>query len=91
MLENRPLFELCLEETREQWYKTWKEFPLIHPLCTSRFASAYRSMEEVLKNTPLIKRILEDDEYEGQRELVNSMINIKLLGLIKYLKPIDYS
>lgn len=48
-------------------------------------------MEEVLKNSPLIKRILEDDEFETQRELVTSMINIKLLGLIKYLQPIYYS
>ena len=48
-------------------------------------------MEEVLKNSPLIKRILEDDEFESQRELVNSMISIKLLGLIKYLQSINYS
>ena len=60
-------------------------------MTSEKFASAYRSMEEVLKNTPLIKRILEDDEFEPQRELVDSMISIKLLGLIKYLKPIDYS
>ena len=91
MLDNRPFFELCLQEVREQWYKTWKEFPLIHPLCPTRFSSTYRSMEEVLKNSPLIKRILEDDEFESQRELVNSMISIKLLGLIKYLQSINYS
>ena len=61
---------------------TWKEFPLIHPTCTTRFSSIYRSMEEVLKNSPLIERVLNDDEFEPQRELLKPMVDIKALACL---------
>ena len=39
-------------------------------------------MEEVLKNSPLIERVLHDDEFEPQRELLKPKIDIKALACI---------